>query len=166
MTRDSRPYSPSARIAPEIRFMEKVSPEPNSGCWLWDAGHGPKGYGTFSIDLAGNGRFVNMGAHRVSYLLFRGQIGEGLLVCHKCDNTACVNPDHLFLGTPKQNTHDSFAKGRRRTGDRLKPACKHGHERSKFARLILTSKGQRWACRECGKKAGAAYRERRNHAAE
>lgn len=77
-----------------------------SGCWEWNGALRTDGYGILKID----GR--NDGAHRYSYILHNGEIGEGLLVLHKCDNRSCVNPDHLFLGTIKDNTDDKIKKGR------------------------------------------------------
>lgn len=106
------------------RFMAKVEIQEN-GCWLWQGAKGKKGYGMFSMGPKykpdGSRRNTMVGAHRASYLLFKGEIPEhdsyhGLCVLHKCDNPACVNPDHLFLGTNEDNVHDMDAKGRRVNG--------------------------------------------------
>ncbi len=58
-----------------------------------------------------------LGAHKASYILFNGEVPDGLVVCHRCDNPKCVNPKHLFLGQPKDNTQDMIAKGRNRIGE-------------------------------------------------
>ena len=89
------------------RFEDKFSPEPNSGCWLWTARCNPNGYGYLKVPP---GRVKQ--AHRISFELYRGPIPNGLSVLHKCDVRSCVNPDHLFLGTQKDNIQDMDKKGR------------------------------------------------------
>lgn len=97
----------------EARFWSKVIRSADEdGCWLWTgACYKKDGYGAFD----------NHKAHRVAWELTYGPIPDGLLVCHHCDNRACVRPDHLFLGTQADNIHDCMAKGRFLTGDKAFP---------------------------------------------
>lgn len=88
------------------RFERQFVPEPTSGCWLWTGALNTQGYG-----MIGVGKKQPL-AHRVSWQLFKGQIPDRLCVLHRCDNPVCVNPEHLFLGTKKDNAVDMFVKGR------------------------------------------------------
>lgn len=81
-----------------------------SGCWQWNGASDRDGYGVF-----GHHRGKQIRAHRASYELHIGSIGDGQLVCHKYDNPGCINPSHLFLGSPKDNTMDMIYKGRKTT---------------------------------------------------
>lgn len=82
----------------------------DDGCIIWLGGRANKKYG--AIKFKGK----QLSTHRVSYELCIGDIPEGLMVCHSCDNMICVNPDHLFLGDAKDNKHDSVQKGRHARG--------------------------------------------------
>ena len=92
---------------PLERLEEWSMPEPNSGCWLWIGALGCFGYGR------ARWKKKAMGAHRFSWFVHYGAIPDGLCVLHRCDVRCCVNPDHLFLGTHKDNTADMDRKGRR-----------------------------------------------------
>lgn len=88
-------------------MLEIVKMPHHKGCWMWRGSLSKStGYGKFSFL---HGTYL---AHRVSWMLFRGLIPEGLFILHKCDNPPCVNPDHLFLGTHAENMRDMLEKGR------------------------------------------------------
>lgn len=82
----------------------------DKGCWSWSGSKDGKGYGTIS-NRKGS-KFSPEKAHRVSYEKHFGLIPAGMLVCHKCDNPECTNPEHLFIGTQKDNMQDCSNKNR------------------------------------------------------
>lgn len=87
------------------RFLKKV--KKTSSCWHWTHSAEHRRYGYFFL----NGRVERI--NRVSWLLFRGNITNNLLVLHTCDNTKCVNPAHLYLGTQSENNRDAHVRSRR-----------------------------------------------------
>ena len=89
------------------RFWDKVKKAGPDDCWEWQAGLNNKGYGSFRFE----GKIHP--AHRFSYLLNVGEVPEGHVVRHKCDNRCCVNPAHLETGTYSQNNQDIVNRGRR-----------------------------------------------------
>lgn len=99
------------------RFIEKVSPEPFSGCWLWMAKISENGYGYIAKGLGFGNKMIE--AHRASHELFKGPIPEGYEVDHLCRNTVCCAPNHLEAVTPEENM--------RRAGAAV-THCPRGHE--------------------------------------
>lgn len=100
-----------AILTPE-KFWERLDTTGSTGCWEWPGTRINDGYG--QVQMRGKRWY----AHRLAYTLTFGQIPDGLMVCHHCDNPPCCRPDHLFLGTCLDNKADQRAKGRTLTGDR------------------------------------------------
>lgn len=94
------------------RLLSRVEVD-RHGCWNWTGSKNTAGYGNISIGSRTDGSRRTAKAHRISFHSFNGIDPSGFDVCHKCDNPSCINPNHLFLGTEKDNVADMDAKGRR-----------------------------------------------------
>lgn len=116
----------------EIRYrlLSRISVNA-SGCFIWQGCRAAHGYGATSY--AGRQWL----AHRLAYALFRGEIPDGMHVCHKCDTPACVNPSHLFLGTALKNRLDAKEKGRLPNGEL--------HHKAKISHAIAICIRERYA---------------------
>lgn len=107
-----RKFTPEQAIK---AFWEKVDKHAANGCWLWTGSANNWGYGRVKTTFT-----KQRGAHRISWELHNGPIPKGLNALHKCDTPRCVNPNHLFLGTLKDNTADAVAKDRHARGERMR----------------------------------------------
>lgn len=125
------------------RIESRIKKE-SSGCWLWTGCVNNKGYGSLSV----LGRVE--GVHRAYWSIIKGPIPEGNCVCHICDVPACVNPEHLFLGTYSDNMLDKIEKGH--DFNTNKTHCKRGHlfnEKNTRYHTYKNVTGRH--CRECEK---------------
>lgn len=122
------------RLTVKSRFWDKVNksgpvhPTLKTRCWLWTRSTMGGGYGQFSVKARSP-----LFAHRYSWEIHNGEIPNGLCVLHHCDNTRCVNPKHLFLGTRKDNSDDMVTKGRvSHVGCSKNPSKGEAHGRAKL----------------------------------
>jgi len=140
----------------DLLFWSKV--QKSDWCWEWRGHLNTPGYGYFLC------RAQVIPAHRFSWeLANQSAIPDGLSVCHKCDNPKCVRPEHLFIGTHKENMLDMCRKGRasgrrKRTDPRREGFCLHGHELTE-ANTYTNPKGGR-ICRVCISRNKEQYKAR------
>jgi len=144
-----------------VRFWGHVDKSDIGGCWLW-IGTRSRGYGHFTLNETRSPER----AHRTAWRLVHGNIPHGIFVLHRCDNPACVRPDHLYLGTQADNIRDAFRKGRIDTKrasvvsavkQRVRMQCPNGHE---YTSDNTYMDGNIRSCRVCRNERQRRYRRR------
>lgn len=151
--------------AVKARFDTHWVEDKETGCWNWTGALIGRGYGQFQVRSASGRAKLDKYAHRWSWRLHRGDIAEGMVILHTCDNRCCVNPDHLQEGTHKDNSQDMKEKGRHLFGERnstskldeetvllIHQLSRLGHSQAKIAKRIGVAqmtvcrilRGERW----------------------
>ena len=148
-----KPSDPSydAHVLAHIKASVKV--DPVTGCWLWQGFIQPVRLTAKGLRVGGYGqigyRGRNCAVHRVVWWLVKGEQPKKMDVCHECDVRHCCNPDHLWLGTRKQNLQDMANKGRGPCGEKAaKTHCINGHPLTPD-NVWFTNNGRRRSCKTC-----------------
>lgn len=134
------------------QFESTVEMVPEAGCWIWMGAISGK-YGATPAQIL---------AHRFSYELYKGAIPPGLFVLHRCDNRLCVNPNHLYVGTHKDNVIDALMRDRYNPHNRVKTVCFKGHPLSGDNLYIIPSSGTR-QCKICRLERKIIWRAKRRN---
>jgi hypothetical protein len=153
-------------VSLEDRFWSRVHPDPNTGCWLWGGSPISGGYGVLSRTINGKSRPIR--ATHVSLMLHGRPVPAGMEACHTCNFPPCVNPDHLFVGTHKENMEHCAASGRFVTapgwhGPRQRRLiCLRGHRVEGDNVYFISGKYPRTGCRACRSINGLRARAKAN----
>jgi hypothetical protein len=144
-------------VPAEVRFWSRVAKRPD-GCWVWTGKTtAPGWHGQLMVN------HKRVLAHRYSWELHKGPIPPGVKVRHKCDNPPCVNPEHLLLGSQRDNMQDCVQRGRMNRPQKFQTHCKHGHAYTPENTYRGPKTGRR-QCLVCRYAALARMRERRSGA--
>lgn len=138
------------KIPTEVKLWNKISPEPNTGCWLWTGAINSGGYS----NMKHGDKYTC--AHRVSYEFYRGPIPEGMVVDHLCRVKSCVNPSHMEIVTQRTNVL---------RGDVPTTHCPNGHEYTSD-NTYLSKQKRGWVsknCRICTIERAKEYRRKKSH---
>lgn len=128
------------RASPLERVLSRVASDTGTECWIFTGALNEAGYGIVGLGRRGQ---PNDRAHRVVYRFLVGDTPAGMFVCHRCDVPACCNPNHLFLGTPKENSMDSVKKGRSSPPPRNKHLIGSAHYAAKLTETQVLDMRQR-----------------------
>lgn len=150
---------PSKKLSPEDNsrhFWSKVIKGEGDQCWGWNGPHFSTGYGMFNVNS------IPITASRKMWMEVHGDIPKGMVICHKCDNRKCVNPNHLFIGTQRDNIADMVSKGRGKTRFNGHPAAKIiGEDFEKCKQLILSGENPRKIAADFGVHIASIYKIRK-----